>query len=124
MGVSWMVSLGAAFVLADAGAAPSSDPAWRAISIARLPSAANRMVKRVCEILLMSFSCSTVLHSGTDGTFPYVMPGSTLRPAIRSKFAPPAGFVKRGAGFDKPPAWLAPVNRLKRAGERLLHRRH
>jgi hypothetical protein len=55
------------------------------------------MVERDCEILFMSFNCSTILHSGTDGIVPYVTPALTFRAAIRSNVAPPAGFVKKGA---------------------------
>ena len=90
-----MVSRGAGFASADAGAARPG-AAWRAISSEKLPSAADRLVKRDCEILLMSFSFSTILPSGTDGTLPYVTPASTLRAAIRSKVTSPAAFVKRG----------------------------
>src|ERR1039458_3198007 len=100
MGVSSMVSLGAEFVLPDAGAAPPGKAAAKAIRIERLPHAADRLVKRDCEILLMLFSLTTILHSGTYGILPYVTPCLTLRGAIRSKVTPSAGFVKEGMEFD------------------------
>src|ERR1035437_2563327 len=79
MGVSWMVSLGAEFVLPDAGAAPPGSAAANAIRIERLPNAADRLVKRDCEILLMLLSLPIILHSGTDGILPYVTPCLTFR---------------------------------------------
>src|ERR1039458_9027573 len=72
IGVSWMVNLGAGFPVADAGAAPETGAVWKAIRIKRLPNTADFLVMKNCAILLMSFSCSTILHSGTDVTFLYV----------------------------------------------------
>ena len=59
MGVSWMVSRGAVFVLAEAAAAPGAGPAWRAIMRERLPSAADRVARRLCAILFISFAVLT-----------------------------------------------------------------
>src|ERR1017187_7391276 len=100
IGVSWMVSLGAGFALAGAGAAPARGAAWRAIRIKRLPSAANCLVRNDCAILFMSFSCSTILHSGTDVTFPYATPALTRRAAVCSNVTPRAAFVKSVAWRD------------------------
>ena len=100
MGVSSMVSLGAEFVLPDAGAAPLGKAAAKAIRIERLPHAADRWVKRDSEILFMLFSLTPILHSGIYGILPYVTPCLTLRGAIRSKVTPPVGFVKAGKEFD------------------------
>src|ERR1035437_4103055 len=96
MGVPWMVKRGAGFVLADAGAAPPSEAAWKAIRIERPPSAADRIVKRNSEILLMSFSYPMFLHYGSNVTFACVTPGLTLRAATCPKLTPPAAFVKKG----------------------------
>src|ERR1035441_10108558 len=94
MAVSWMVNFGAGFPVADAGAAPENGTVWKAIRIKRLPNTAGFLVMKNCAILLMSFSCSTILHSGTDVTFPYVAPALTLPAAICSNVTPRAGFVK------------------------------
>src|ERR1019366_8611716 len=97
IGVSWMVNLGAGFPVADAGAAPETGAVWKAIRIKRLPNTAGFLVMKNCAILLMSFSCSTILYSGTDVTFPYVAPALTLPAAICSNVTPRAGFVKSSA---------------------------
>src|ERR1017187_2304234 len=104
MGVSSMVSLGAEFVLPDAGAAPLGKAAAKAIRIERLPHAADCWVKRDSEILFMLFSLTPILHSGTYGILPYVTPCLTLRGAIRSKHASPVVTLRPGRA-RRPSTW-------------------